>query len=105
MAHEFRGPRTDVFGEPTGHLIPARRPVEFADMIECVLVMAETVKSASCPGCGEQALWTPGPRLVCAESGDAVCRDCAKVHAPQLIALVDLAQTADKVGRHSRHLL
>lgn len=74
-------------------------------MTECVLVMAETDKSAPCPVCGELALWGRGPRLVCADSGDAVCRDCAKVHAPQLIALVDLAQTADKVGRHSRHLL
>lgn len=74
-------------------------------MIECALVMAESDRNAPCAGCGELSLWGRGPRLVRAQSGEAVCRDCAKVHAPQLIALVDLAHTADKVGRHSRHLL
>ena len=36
---------------------------------------------------------------------EAVCRDCGKKHAPHVVALVDLAHVADRVGKVCRHAL
>ena len=36
---------------------------------------------------------------------DGVCRSCGKRYAPHLLALLDLAQAAERVGRTSRYLL
>ncbi len=74
-------------------------------MIECALVIASSDYSAACGSCGVATLWSRGPRLVMAVSSEPICRECGRLHAPHLIALLDLAQMADKVGRHSRHLL
>lgn len=57
-----------------------------------------------CGLCGEFMGSTPGPRLHL-DSGDTVCRRCGKRHAPHLMALVDLAQVAERVGQSCRHLL
>jgi hypothetical protein len=32
-----------------------------------------------------------------------VCRECGKKHAPSLVALLDLARAAERVGRICRH--
>jgi hypothetical protein len=34
-----------------------------------------------------------------------VCRPCGKKHAPSLVALLDLAHVAERVGRIGRHTL
>jgi hypothetical protein len=34
-----------------------------------------------------------------------VCRNCGKKHAPTLVALLDLASTASRVGRIGHHTL
>jgi hypothetical protein len=34
---------------------------------------------------------------------EVVCRDCGKKRAPSLVALVDLARAAERVGRIGRH--
>jgi hypothetical protein len=40
-----------------------------------------------------------------ADTSATVCRGCGKGQAPSLVALLDLAHVADKVGRQCRHLL
>ena len=74
-------------------------------MIDCAIVIASSDCSACCSTCGNAALWGSGPRIVSSDTAEPMCRDCGRDHAPHLIALLDLAQTADKVGRHSRYLL
>jgi hypothetical protein len=58
-----------------------------------------------CSLCGSQTTFGQGPRLFRANSRDAVCRDCGKEHAPSLVALLDLATIAQRVGRIGRHTL
>jgi hypothetical protein len=58
-----------------------------------------------CPACGARNLSKKGPRLFPVDGDEPICRDCGKRLAPNLIALLDLAHVADKVGRRGRHLL
>lgn len=74
-------------------------------MERMILKFAEDAGTAPCTLCSESTLWTKGPRLVLAESGNTVCRGCGKRHAAALVALLDLAHVADKVGQQCRHLL
>ncbi|HKM54767.1 MAG TPA: hypothetical protein VJY33_15265 [Isosphaeraceae bacterium] len=69
---------------------------------------------SSCPDttedgcCGLRGLPTPatdGPQLLLAETQESVCRKCAKKQAPRLVALLDLARAAERVGRIGRHTL
>ncbi|MCI0459263.1 MAG: hypothetical protein L0Z62_20125 [Gemmataceae bacterium] len=63
------------------------------------------VDSAHTPSrCGLCGCPVPGggPHLSVAE-GTRVCRDCGKRHAPSLVALLDLARVAERVGRIGRH--
>jgi hypothetical protein len=46
-----------------------------------------------------------GLQLFRADRMAAVCRNCGKAHAPSLTALLDLAGTAERVGRIKRHTL
>ncbi len=59
----------------------------------------------SCALCGGQTTSAAGPRLLLADSPDAVCRQCGHEHAPSLVALLDLALVAERVGRIGRHTL
>jgi hypothetical protein len=43
-----------------------------------------------------------GPCLHLGDTEDVVCRDCGKRHAPDLVALLDLAAVAERVGRIGR---
>jgi hypothetical protein len=43
--------------------------------------------------------------LVVADTLERVCRECGKEHAPVLVALLDLACTAARVGHLGRHTL
>jgi hypothetical protein len=72
-------------------------------MNELVLQLSSFAVKEECGLCGQRAVWPAGPRPVLAERGDAVCRDCGKRHAPSLVALVDLARAAERVGRIGRH--
>ncbi len=56
-----------------------------------------------CGLCGQRVQCAPGPRVGLAERPGAACRDCARRHAPALAALVDLARSAERVGRIGRH--
>jgi hypothetical protein len=58
-----------------------------------------------CALCGGETVAGDGPQLLQARSLDAVCRKCGKEHAPELVALLDLACTADRIGRLAKHTL
>src|SRR6266436_6410917 len=58
-----------------------------------------------CPLCMKPVHERRGPCVCLAETGAAVCRDCARRQAPGMLALLDLASVAENVGRKGRHLL
>ena len=58
---------------------------------------------ARCGLCGGTTGSAKGPRLADADSEATVCRSCGKRHAPSLVALLDLACVAERVGRIGRH--
>jgi hypothetical protein len=59
----------------------------------------------TCVLCGKKVSATAGPHLCLDESADVVCRDCGRREAPSLVALLDLAKVAERVGRIGRHTL
>jgi hypothetical protein len=59
----------------------------------------------ACALCGKLTALAAGPRLVRADSWASVCRECGKQYAPPLAALLELTQTAERVGNISRHTL
>jgi hypothetical protein len=60
----------------------------------------------SCALCGKRVNPGGGPHLFLDDGGDdTVCRDCGRLHAPPLAALLDLARVAERVGRIGRHTL
>jgi hypothetical protein len=62
-------------------------------------------EAGPCPSCGGAHAAHPGPRLFQPDEPIPLCPACCKKHAPRLVALLELAHTAEKVGRKSRHLL
>jgi hypothetical protein len=56
-----------------------------------------------CALCGGNTASAAGPQLAVAGDESAVCRSCGKRHAPSLVALLDLARVAERVGRIGRH--
>ena len=48
-----------------------------------------------CPACGALNVSKKGPRLFPMDSDEPICRDCGKRLAPNLVALLDLANVAD----------
>jgi hypothetical protein len=61
--------------------------------------------SDSCGLCGRTTALAAGPCLCRADNWDAVCRECGQRHAPSLVALLDLARVAERVGHMGRHTL
>jgi hypothetical protein len=60
----------------------------------------------SCGLCGKEFRPPTGLHLVLGDSREEpVCRECGKEHAPALVALLDLARVAERVGRIGRHTL
>jgi hypothetical protein len=59
-----------------------------------------------CGLCGKRIPAAVGPHLFLGQGQEGpVCRDCGKLHAPPLAALLDLARVAERVGRIGRHTL
>ena len=46
-----------------------------------------------------------GPRLCLTDNHNPVCQECASVHSPSLLAILDLVRVADRVGRIGHHTL
>lgn len=74
-------------------------------MTDFAIALAPEPRNGPCGMCGEAALWKKGPRVCVLESGSPVCRECARHHAPQYFALLDLAISAERVGKACKHLL
>jgi hypothetical protein len=74
-------------------------------MQRIIVKFAEEPGTAACSSCAQPTRWTKGPRLVRGEDDAALCRVCGQRQVPSLVALLDLAHVADKVGRQCRHLL
>ncbi len=53
----------------------------------------------TCGVCDQETIAAPGCQLCLADTGDLVCNPCGRRHAPELFALVDLSDTAERVGR------
>ncbi len=58
-----------------------------------------------CGLCGKSVPPVAGPGLCRADTLAGVCRDCGKRHAPGLVALLDLAEVAQRFARVGRHTL
>jgi len=74
-------------------------------MTQIVIQFDSGIESDSCALCGGPAGQEEGPRLSHAENLEPICRRCGHAHAPWLVALMDLAVTAERVGRIGRHTL
>ena len=74
-------------------------------MADLTIRLNQGACSDTCGLCGHQTDQAAGPRLCLAKGRDTVCRDCARQHAPALVALLDLARVAERVGRLGRHVL
>ena len=75
-------------------------------MAPLMIKLGYRVANDPCALCGKRLSATAGPHL-CVDEGseEPVCRECGKLHAPPLVALLDLARVAERVGRVSRHTL
>lgn len=87
---------------PTGAR-PANDKPKATAMTELVIHFDDACDTDACALCGGKTGGGHGPRLFRVGSRQAVCRSCGRKHAPGLAALVDLAHTAERVGRVSRH--
>ena len=74
--------------------------------MECYTIQltAETGEM-SCPKCGERHRRRGGLGLFADDHDEPMCRSCGKKCAPAMIALLDLAHTAERIGKTCRHLL
>ena len=74
-------------------------------MAELTIALQEATLTNGCALCGARASAGAGPHLVLVDGREGVCRECGRRHAPGLVALLDLAQVARRVGRIGRHTL
>jgi hypothetical protein len=72
-------------------------------MSNLVIECQRDATDGDCVFCGKFCDSGDGPQLLVAESREVVCRDCGKKRAPSLVALLDLARVAQKVGHIGRH--
>lgn len=66
---------------------------------------AQSESAGACPMCGASHGEGRGPYLFHPEHAEPLCRLCSKRLAPDCGALLELAATAERIGRHGRHLL
>ncbi len=72
-------------------------------MIQLTVRSQTTTTEEACGLCGQMLTLEPGNQLVLVETGAPVCAECGRKHAPSLDALVQLASTAERVGKIGRH--
>jgi predicted RNA-binding Zn-ribbon protein involved in translation (DUF1610 family) len=74
--------------------------------MECYTIrLVEDRQETRCPKCGESYQGRCGFGLFAEDHDQPMCRSCGKKWAPNLVALLDLAQTAERVGKRCRPLL
>lgn len=74
-------------------------------MTRLAIQMADDRTDESCAVCGVRLRCVSGPQLFVAGSDRVVCRSCGLKLQPALVALVDLAGAAERVGSIARHTL
>jgi hypothetical protein len=74
-------------------------------MIQLLIQLQQSIAHEACALCGGPIDSAEGPALCRADSLKPVCRKCGKANAPWLTALMDLACTAERVGRIKRHTI
>jgi ribosomal protein L40E len=67
--------------------------------------LVENQEETCCPRCGARHPGRSGLKLFAVDHDQPVCRTCGKKEAPEMIALLDLAHAAERVGKSFRHLL
>jgi hypothetical protein len=67
--------------------------------------LAEESERSCCPLCEQLQQGVRGLVLYDGDQRQPLCRPCGKKVAPTMVALLELAQTAERVGRSCRHLL
>jgi hypothetical protein len=72
-------------------------------MTKLILRNKDTASTGPCGLCGGPAAAPAGMQLVREDTDEPVCPACGQQHAPSLAALVQLADTAERVGRIGRH--
>jgi hypothetical protein len=72
-------------------------------MTQLMLQWKPTTTTDPCGLCGQPFQAGVGTQLVLAGNLQPVCADCGRHHAPSLVALVQLANEAERVGRIGRH--
>jgi hypothetical protein len=72
-------------------------------MTQLMLHWKPAATNDACGACGQPAAAPAGTQLVLADTQQAVCMDCGRRHAPSLVALMQLANEAERVGRIGRH--
>src|SRR6185437_13610318 len=72
-------------------------------MTQLLLQCKAEATNEPCGLCGQPATPAAGTQLVLAHTTAPVCQDCGRIHAPSLVALVNLADAATRIGRIGRH--
>jgi hypothetical protein len=74
--------------------------------MECYTIrLVENAEETLCPKCGGSSHGRNGLGLFAEDHDQPVCRNCGKKWAPTMVALLDLASTAERVGKSCRPLL
>ncbi|MFO0876226.1 MAG: hypothetical protein U0840_02545 [Gemmataceae bacterium] len=71
-------------------------------MTQLFVRVAAATSVETCPLCGQEEA-VPATQLVLAATQQPVCQSCGRKHAPELAALADLADEAQRIGRIARH--
>ncbi len=74
-------------------------------MVQLAIQLQPEPVQSTCALCGQATEHDDGPQLVTADGSECVCRRCGQKYAPSLVSLLDLAGTAQRVGRIRRHTL
>src|SRR6185437_16636970 len=72
-------------------------------MTQLLLQCKAEATNEPCGLCGQPAATYAGTQLVLASTIVPVCQNCGRLHAPSLIALINLADAATRIGRIGRH--
>jgi hypothetical protein len=74
--------------------------------MECYTIrVVDAAGDVCCPKCGAHYPGLGGLGIFSADHDQPMCRSCGKKCAPTMIALLDLARAAERVGKRCRRLL
>jgi hypothetical protein len=68
---------------------------EEAGGVDLAIKLNDAAGAYECALCGDERQSAVGPELYFADTWEMVCHDCAREHAPVLVALIDLGGAAE----------